>query len=96
MARIVRTQRVVLDQVELKIETDKDGYMTISTDGYTAAVMNKLIAKLRTLQTPDDLEDEELLVNFLNAPPFNAWQVDGVDKMSTPLFLTKFLYNLPS
>ena len=78
MARTIRTQRVVLGQVELTIETDKDGYMTITSDGYTAGVMNELIAKLRTLQTPDDLEDEELLANELsykpdlNAPPFRT------------------------
>ena len=78
MARTIRTQRVVLGQVELTIETDKDGYMTITSDGYTAGVMNELIAKLRTRQTPDDLEAEELLANELsykpdlNAPPFRT------------------------
>ena len=46
--------------VNVYVERDKEGYISLSTDGYTGDVLNDVIAALRGLQTDDDREMDEL------------------------------------
>jgi hypothetical protein len=46
--------------VNVYVERDKEGYINLSTDGYTGDILNDVIAALRGLQTDDDREMDEI------------------------------------
>lgn len=46
--------------VNVYVERDKEGYISLSTDGYTGDILNDVIAALRGLQTDDDREMDEI------------------------------------
>lgn len=46
--------------VNVYVEQDKEGYISLSTDGYTGDILNDVIAALRGLQTDDDREMDEI------------------------------------
>ena len=46
--------------VNVYVERDKEGYISLSTDGYNGDVLNDVIAALRGLQTDDDREMDEI------------------------------------
>ena len=53
-----------IGSVAVYIERDKDGYVSLSTDGILDgnASMASIIAALKTLQTPEDREMDALVV----------------------------------
>ena len=46
--------------VNVYVERDKEGYISLSTDGYTHEAIGPLLADLRALQTDDDREHDEI------------------------------------
>ena len=46
--------------VNVYVERDKEGYISLSTDGSNGDVLNDVIAALRGLQTDDDREMDEI------------------------------------
>ena len=49
-----------IGNIELYIERDKEGYVSICTDGYPHEAMAPVLAALRSLQTDDDREADDL------------------------------------
>ena len=49
-----------IGNIELYIERDKESYVSIHTDGYTHEAIAPLLAALRSLQTDDDREADDL------------------------------------
>ena len=54
------TTTIHIGIVNVYVERDKDGYISLSTDGYTGDILNDVIAALRGLQTDDDREMDEI------------------------------------
>lgn len=49
-----------IGNIRIYIERDPEGFVSLSTDGYTHEAIGPLLANLRALQTDDDREHDEI------------------------------------
>lgn len=52
---------IYIGPVCVYVERDKEGYISLSTDGYTREAIQPLLDALRSLQTDDDRECEAVM-----------------------------------
>ena len=55
---IIKTIHV--NGIQIYVERDPDGYVSLSTDGYSPGRLDPIIAALRALQTEDDRKHDEV------------------------------------
>ena len=49
-----------IGNIQIYVERDKEGFISLSTDGYRPGGLDPIIAALRALQTEDDQEHDEI------------------------------------
>ena len=52
---------IYIGPVRVYVERDKEGYISLSTDGFLNGELNPIIEALRALQTDDDRECEAVM-----------------------------------
>lgn len=52
---------IYIGPVRVYVERDKEGYISLSTDGFHNGELNPIIEALRSLQTDDDRECEAVM-----------------------------------
>ena len=66
---IIKTIHV--GSMQVYVEKDKEGYISLSTDGYTREAIQPFLDALRSLQTDDDREADEITAQH------DAWVRSG-------------------